>query len=117
MTAPQATRQHRRYGLLTHQIARENIRSVIFASSEERCRQTPMLGSISFTQMDAFRKRHVGPMFGAGFMTYNRRTLRLWRVRPFNESLPCTGSRKTYGASRMMSAEKFASNFLDPTIC
>jgi len=44
MTVPQATRQHRRYGLLTHQIVRENIRSVIFASSEEHCRPMPMLG-------------------------------------------------------------------------
>lgn len=49
MTVPRATREHRQYGLRTHQIARENIRRVIFASSEEHCKPTPMRGSISFT--------------------------------------------------------------------
>ena len=33
-------------------------------------------GSISFTRMDAFRKRRVGPTFGASFMICNRHTLR-----------------------------------------
>ncbi len=77
MIVPQATRQHRRYGLLTHQIVRANIRRVIFASSEEHCRLMPLRASISFTRMDAFRKRRVGPTFGASFTTCNRRTLRL----------------------------------------
>ena len=47
MTVPQATRQHRRYGLRTRLIAGENIRSVIFASSEEHCRPMPMQDSTS----------------------------------------------------------------------
>ncbi len=74
---PASDTAHQRYGLRTRPIARENIRSVIFAISEEHCKQTPMRGSISFTLMGAFRKRHVGPTFGASFTICNRRTLRL----------------------------------------
>jgi hypothetical protein len=110
MTVPQATRKRRRCVLRIHQIAKENIRSAIFATSAEHCRPMPMRGSIDFTRMYAFRKLRVGLTFGGSFMICKRRTLRLQRVRLFNESLRCTGSRKRYAADHRMSAEKFATN-------
>ena len=64
----------------------------------------------SIKRMAAFRKSPAGRTFGASSTICNRRMLRPSPVRPWNESLPCMGSRKRSADAHPTSGNKFAHN-------
>src|SRR5881396_993999 len=96
----QQIRPRPRCGLRIRRIAKVSIPSGTCESSAVRCKPTPTPDLISFTKTAASRKRRAGPMCGANFTIYNKRTLHQWRVKRSSESGCSMRSRKRFATGR-----------------